>query len=55
MSITVQALSQRQRPKPPLEGGRPRSREEYLLCPPSCRVIKGTGVARTETFLRYMT
>src|SRR5262249_810590 len=33
-----QALSQRHRPKPPLKGGRPRSGEGHLLCPPSCRV-----------------
>ena len=34
-----QALSQRHRPQPPLEGGRPRSGTGPLLCPPSCRVL----------------
>src|SRR5262249_11100929 len=33
-----EALSQHQRPKPPMEGGRPRSGTGHLLCPTSFRI-----------------
>ena len=39
IGIECQALSQHQRPQPPLEGGRPRSGTGHLLCPASFRVL----------------